>query len=370
MIKGLLRFIIAIIFILSGFVKVVDLVGFSFKMEEYFAPNVFNMPFFEKFALPLSIFVVVLELLLGFMLLIKLKLKFTLSALIALCIFFGFLTFYSAYYNVVTDCGCFGDAIKFTPWQSFVKDIVLLLGLIIVFFLYRKDFKKKDAYSYSPKKESGNKFKYILLGVFSVAMILVGAHGIVHEPAIDFRDYKIGTDLKAEKAKINKNPSEYKTFYSLKNSKTGAVLKVNQDDYIKKTEYWAEGSPWKIEEGKNESVLVKEGYKSEIAKFKIEDPTGQEMTAEIINAPKAIIVFSYHPQNVSPELIKELEARVKTQGATVVYGVSTLPNTFKTIKNLMMDATAIKTIARSNPFVLILENGKIVDKQPAKDYLK
>ncbi|KAA0128537.1 DoxX family protein [Chryseobacterium sp. SN22] len=370
MLKGLLRFVIAVIFILSGFVKAVDLVGFSFKMEEYFSPTVFNMPFFEKFALPLSIVVVVLELLLGFMLLIKLKLKFTLSALIALCVFFGFLTFYSAYYNVVTDCGCFGDAIKFTPWQSFIKDVVLLIGLIIVFIMYGKDFKKKDAYSYSLKKETGNKFKYILLGVFTIALILVGAHGIVHEPLIDFRDYKIGTDLKAEKAKINKNPSEYKTFYSLKNAKTGETVKVNQDDYIKETKYWAEGSPWKIEEGKNESVLIKEGYKSEIVKFKIEDPNGQELTEEIINAPKAVLVFSYHPQSVSPELLKRLEAKVKTRNATAVYGVSTLPNTFKTIKNAMMDGTAIKTIARSNPFVLILENGKIVDKQPAKDYLK
>ncbi|KQT26224.1 doxx family protein [Chryseobacterium sp. Leaf405] len=370
MIKGLLRFIIAIIFILSGFVKAVDLVGFSFKMEEYFAPNVFDMPFLEKFALPLSVFVVVLELFLGFMLLVKLKLKFTLSALIALCIFFGFLTFYSAYFNVVTDCGCFGDAIKFTPWQSFIKDIVLLVGLIIVFILYRNDFKKTDAYSYSDKKESSNTLRYILLGVFSIVMILVGAHGIVHEPAIDFRDYKIGTDLKAEKAKINKNPSEYKTFYSLKNSKTGEILKVNQDDYIKETKYWAEDSPWKIEEGKNESVLVKEGYKSEIAKFKIEDPTGLDMTQEIINAPKAILVFSYHPQDISPELLKQIEGKVKAQKASVVYGVSTLPNTFKTIKNAMMDGTAIKTIARSNPFVLILQNGKIIDKQPAKDYLK
>ncbi|MGC5744215.1 BT_3928 family protein [Chryseobacterium sp. NFX27] len=369
MIKGLLRFIIAVIFILSGFVKAVDLVGFSFKMEEYFAPPVFNMPFLEKFALLFSIIVVVLELFLGFMLLLKLKLKFTLSALIALCIFFGFLTFYSAYFNVVTDCGCFGDAIKFTPWQSFIKDIVLLAGLIILFILYRKEISKKDPYDNSTKESSG-KFKYILLGLFSVIMMYIMAQGIIHEPLIDFRDYKTGTDMKAEKEKINKNPSEYKTFYSLKNQKTGEVLKVNQDDYIKETKYWAEGSPWKIEEGKNESVLTKEGYKSEIVKFKIEDPTGVDLTDEIINAPKAVLVFSYHPKEVSAELIQKVEAKVNAQKGAVIYGISTEPNTFKTIKNAMMDGTAIKTIARSNPFVLILEKGKIVDKQPAKDYTK
>ncbi|MEY8759424.1 BT_3928 family protein [Chryseobacterium tongliaoense] len=368
MIKGLLRFIIAVIFILSGFVKAVDLVGFSFKMEEYFSPAVFNMPFFEKFALLFSVIVVVLELFLGFMLLLKLKLKFTLSALIALCIFFGFLTFYSAYYNVVTDCGCFGDAIKFTPWQSFIKDVVLLAGLIILFVLYRKDFVKKDEYSNT--KKSPSKFKYWILGLFSLVMIYIMAQGIMHEPLIDFRDYKIGTDIKSEKEKIAKNPSEYKTFYSLKNQKTGEVLKVNQDDYIKETKYWAEGSPWKIEEGKNESVLVKEGYKSEIVKFKIEDPTGIELTEEIIRAPKAVLVFSYHPKDVPADLLQKVEAKVNAQKGAVIYGVSTDQNTFKTIKNAMMDGTAIKTIARSNPFVLILQNGKIIDKQPAKDFIK
>lgn len=367
MIKGLLRIVIAVIFILSGFVKAVDLVGFSFKMEEYFSPSVFNMPFLEKFALLFSIIVVVLELLLGFMLLLKLKLKTTLSALIALCIFFGFLTFYSAYFNVVTDCGCFGDAIKFTPWESFVKDVVLLVGLLILFILYRKEFNKKDAYGND--KPANNKAKWIVLGILSAIMAVIMAIGIINEPIIDFRDYKIGTDLKAEKEKINKNPSEYKTFYSLKNTKTGEILKVNQDDYVNKTEYWEEGSPWKIEEGKNESVLVKEGYKSEIVKFKIEDPTGADLTDEIINAPKAILVFSYHPKQVSPELLQKVEAKVNAQKNAVIYGVSTDQTTFKTIKNGMMDGTAIKTIARSNPFILVLENGKIVDKQPAKNYV-
>ncbi|MBO6183559.1 MAG: DoxX family protein [Chryseobacterium sp.] len=368
MIKGLLRFIIAVIFIASGFVKAVDLVGFSFKMEEYFSPSVFNMPFLEKFALLFSIIVVVLELFLGFLLLLKLKLKFTLSALIALCVFFGFLTFYSAYFNVVTDCGCFGDAIKFTPWESFVKDVVLLVGLIILFVLYRKEFKKKDAYSDNNKPEN-NKFKSVAFGAFCGIMIVIMTIGIINEPIIDFRDYKIGTDLKAEKAKIDKNPSEYKTIYSMKNSKTGEVLKVNQDDYVNQTKYWEEGSPWKIEEGKNESKLIKEGYKSEIGKFKIEDPTGIDLTEEIINAPKAILVFSYHPKEVSPELIKKIEAKVNAQKGAVIYGVSTDQNTFKTIKNAMMDGTAIKTIARSNPFVLVLEKGKIIDKQPAKYYV-
>ena len=358
--KNILRIIIALIFIASGFVKAVDVVGFSFKLEEYFAPDVFNMPFLEKQALPIAIFVVALELILGFMLLLKLRLKFTLTALIALCVFFAFLTFYSAYFNKVTDCGCFGDAIKFTPWQSFIKDMILLFGLMILWFLYRKNWDDL----------SGLKMKRIALAVFAFIMMMVTAHGILHEPLIDFRDYKIGTDLNLEKQKIAANPSQYKTFYSLKNSKTGEVLVVNQDDYVNDKKYWEEGSPWKIETGKDETKLVKQGYASEISKLKLEDNNGNDYTDRILHAPKAVLVFSYAPLKADQNLISKTEAKLKTIKGAEIFGVSTNPNTFKTINNVVMDGTAIKTIARSNPFVLTLQNGKIVDKQSAKDYIK
>ena len=359
--KHFLRIIIALIFIASGFVKAVDVVGFSFKLEEYFSPSVFNMPLLESQALPIAIFVVVLELVLGLMLLLRIRLKFTLFALISLCVFFAFLTFYSAYFNKVTDCGCFGDALKFTPWQSFVKDLILLIGLILLWFLYRNQFQLLQ-----PKNPS----KYVALSIFSIVMGFVIAHGILHEPLIDFRDYKIGTDLNAEKSKIEKDPSEYKTFYSLKNSKTGEVLEVNQDDYVNDKKYWEEGSPWKIEEGKTTSKIVKEGYSSEISKFKPETPEGLELTSEILKSPKAILIFSYKPYEADQTLIAKTEAKAKTQKDALILGISTQTNTFKTINNAIMDATAIKTIARSNPFVLTLQNGKIVDKMSAKDFLK
>ena len=359
--KHILRIIVAVVFIASGFVKAVDVVGFSFKLEEYFSPSVFNMPFMESQALPLAIFVVALELILGFMLLLKIRLKFTLAALIALCVFFGFLTFYSAYFNKVTDCGCFGDAITFTPWESFVKDLILLLGLLLLWVMYRNQFQLLEA-----KKQ----VKFIALSLFVVLMGLITLHGILHEPLIDFRDYKIGTDLNAEKANIEKEPSEYKTFYSLKNDKTGETIELNQDEYVADKKYWAEGSIWKIEESKTTSKIVKQGYKSEISKFKPESVDGIDLTPEILQAKKAILIFSYKPIDADREILTKTEAKANTQKDALTYGISTNPNTFKTIENAVMDGTGIKTIARSNPFVLILQNGKIVDKIPAKDYLK
>ncbi|WP_034690620.1 BT_3928 family protein [Kaistella palustris] len=359
--KTLLRILLALIFIASGFVKAVDVVGFSFKLEEYFSPSVFNMPFFEKQALLLAVVVVVFELLLGLMLLLRIRLKITLAALIALCVFFAFLTFYSAYFDKVTDCGCFGDAVKFTPWQSFFKDIALLLGLVATWFLYRHHFNLLE-------KERPS--KYLVFTVFVLIFGMVITYGILHEPLIDFRDYSIGTDLKAEKANIEKNPSEYKTFYSLKNSKSGEILVVNQDEYVNDKKYWEEGSPWTIEEGKSTSKIVKQGYESEISKFKPETVEGIDLTPEILAAPKALLLFSYHPESADREIISHAEQKISQQKDALSYGISTNPSTFKILANAVMDGTAIKTIARSNPFVLTLEHGIITDKRSAKDYLK
>lgn len=359
--KSILRYIIALLFIASGFVKAVDVVGFSFKLEEYFSPTVFNMPFFETLSLPIAIVVVALELVLGFMLLLKLHIKKVLIAMIALCIFFAFLTFYSAYFNKVTDCGCFGDAIKFTPWQSFIKDIVLLFGLLVLWSLYRKEF---------VSNENKSSLRKTLLVVSMVATAFVIGWGIIYEPLIDFRSYKIGVDMHSEKEKIAKDPDEYKTFYTLKNKKTGEEKEVNQDDYVNDKNYWSEGTPWGIVSDKTLSKIVKEGYKSEIGKFKIEDIQSKtDVTEELLHAPKAIVLFSYNPKEADAEILHKAEEKLASTKGALTYGVSPSGEPFKKIKAGSMDGTAIKTIARSNPFVLIIENGEIIDKIPAKNYI-
>ena len=131
------RIFVGVLFIISGLIKLNDPVGFSFKLEEYFSQGVLNLPFLMPLALGISIFVVIVEVILGVLLLIGFKPKFTVWSLLLMIVFFTFLTFYSAYFNKVTDCGCFGDAVKLTPWESFTKDIILLI-LILVLFIGRK----------------------------------------------------------------------------------------------------------------------------------------------------------------------------------------------------------------------------------------
>jgi uncharacterized membrane protein YphA (DoxX/SURF4 family) len=105
------RIFVGLLFIISGLIKLNDPVGFSYKLAEYFGEPVFNIPFLVPFALGLALFLVIVEVVLGVMLLIGYKSKFTIGSLLLMIVFFTFLTFYSAYYDVVKDCGCFGDAL-------------------------------------------------------------------------------------------------------------------------------------------------------------------------------------------------------------------------------------------------------------------
>src|SRR5690606_35509059 len=129
---GISRFIVGILFIVSGLVKLNDPVGFSFKLKDYFAPEVLDLEFLVPYALLIAIILVITEVLLGIALLLGYFKKFTLWALMLMIVFFTFLTFYSAYFNKVTDCGSFGDAIPLTPSESVTKDVILLFLILIL----------------------------------------------------------------------------------------------------------------------------------------------------------------------------------------------------------------------------------------------
>jgi uncharacterized membrane protein YphA (DoxX/SURF4 family) len=94
--------------------------------------NPFSTYLLVPFALGLALFLVIVEVVLGVMLLIGYQSKFTIGSLLLMIVLFTFLTFYSAYFDVVKDCGCFGDALKLKPWESFMKDVVLLFFILFI----------------------------------------------------------------------------------------------------------------------------------------------------------------------------------------------------------------------------------------------
>src|SRR5882762_10845104 len=182
------RFFVGGLFIFSGLIKLNDPVGTQIKMEEYF--EVFAQDFgsffhvFIPWSLEIGMVMIVLEIALGVAILLFYRMTLTTWVLLGLTIFFTFLTFYSAYFNKVTDCGCFGDAIKLTPWQSFSKDIVLMVFVSHLVW-YRR--------SYIPALRT-REGDGLIIGVVALSLFL-GIHAVNHLPFIDFRAYRVGNNI-------------------------------------------------------------------------------------------------------------------------------------------------------------------------------
>lgn len=344
-----------LIFFLSGLVKAVDLRGFSFKLAEYFSPGVFNLPFLDPFTVPIAAFVVLAECVCGLMLLCNQRPKFSVRMLLGLCIFFAFLTFYSAYFNKVTDCGCFGDAIKLTPWQSFYKDLILLVLLVGLHFSLR----------HHPENQQRSNVGKVIFTVMLAATAIVAAIGLVREPLIDFRDYKIGTDISAEKRKLKENPDVYATFYTLKNSADGKQFEVSTEEYLAKN-LW-QNNQLQIVEGSTRQKLIKKGYQSELNKFSLLGQDGTDETAQILAKHNVLLILQYKKSDdkISTAEITALQSAYPKHE---IYGVS--PDgkllTGLGLPDLIADGTVLKTIARSNPAVVALKNGKISAKGPLR----
>ena len=125
------RLLIGVVFIFSGFVKAVDPMGSTYKFIDYF--NAFHLSFLEGLALPLAIVLSSIELVLGVSLLLGYRMKITSWIVLLFIAFFTVLTFILAIFNPVSDCGCFGDALILTNWQTFYKNVLLKISILLKF---------------------------------------------------------------------------------------------------------------------------------------------------------------------------------------------------------------------------------------------
>ena len=346
------RIFVGILFIISGLIKLNDPVGFSFKLGDYFAPDVLNLPFLEPFALAIAVFVVIFEGVLGVMLLLGFKKKFTLWTLLLMIVFFTFLTFYSAYFNKVTDCGCFGDAIKLTPWQSFTKDIILLVFILILFAGKR-----------FINPIFSNKTNTIF---FVLSVILCGFMGywvLNHLPLKDFRAYKVGTNIKkAMEIPENAPKSEYEMSFIYK------VNGENKEFSMEELGNLPEGAEFVDRKEK----LIREGFTPAIQNFTIEkDDT--DYTNEVLDEPKIILVIAYDLEKSCEkglEKINSVQQTATAKGYKIIGLTSTLEETYQPIleqNNVQIpffatDKVVLKTIERANPSFVVLHKGTIVQK--------
>ena len=337
------RYAVGALFIFSGIIKVNDPIGTQIKLTEYFEVFASDIaPFFEWFvpgALFLSVFLSVLEVVLGIALILGYRMKITSWTLLAIIVFFTFLTFYSAYFNKVTDCGCFGDAIKLTPWQSFYKDIVLLIFITIIFWQKEK---------YQPW--FGARFREVKIIGVTVFMTGFAIYAIRHLPFIDFRAYKVGNHLPS--LMQNSEPLRYK--YIMK--KDGK-------------EYEFETYPTDPEYEYIDAKLINPEAAAKITDLNVWEGDN-DYTEELLKGTKLILIV-HQVEKVSTKKIDRLRnLTYHNDGYETWILTSSGYETFETFRHkyqlaapyFFADATVLKTMVRSNPGVVLLKDGTVIEK--------
>lgn len=307
-ITHIVRFLVGALFIFSGFVKLVDPLGSAYKFEEYFGADVLNLEFLIPYALPFAILLILVELLLGIALLIGSKIKITLWSLFGITAFFLFLTWYSATYDKVTDCGCFGDAVTLSPWETFYKNVVFMVLLALLIFQQKHI-----------QPLGNNIFRSGALVVATLACFFIIYQSLNYLPVIDFRPYAEGKNIR--------EGMEYKD--------DGELPPVH-DLYLES------------DNGDDLTEIILEAPKALlIIANELEHAPAEAWQDLVLHAKKAkekgYIVYAV--SSSSSALFKETHQK------------HALP-----FEILFCDGTTLKTMCRANPGILILNEATVVSK--------
>ncbi|MBU1373418.1 MAG: DoxX family protein [Bacteroidetes bacterium] len=358
------RILVGLLFIFSGLIKLNDPLGFSYKLEEYF--EVFHLIFLNQLAVFLSIFLCALEVIFGVLLLTGFYAKKVAWGLLLLIVFFTFLTFYSAFFDVVKTCGCFGDAIPLTPWQSFSKDLVLLIFIVFIFI-------KKDDINPLSSNKSVQFWSSTLVVVLTV---LFGLYTYTFLPIIDFLPYKVGVSIpNAMKIPEGAPQDEYVIIYTLKNKKTSEQKEMTDKEYLQTKIY--ENKDWELVSS-SAPKLVKAGYQPKIKDLNIYDSQGVNYTQEILDNPYYnLVAVAWNLDKTNQKSLGDINAIAIN--AVENFNIRTILLTSNSAQDagklskkikLMMevfyaDAVPLKSMVRSNPGLILLKNGIVINKWPA-----
>ena len=354
------RAIVGILFIFSGLVKANDPLGLSYKMQEFFevwaqTPGLKNtMDWLHNYALPFSILMITLEIVVGVGILLGLWKKFFSLLLLVLIIFFSFLTGYAVLSGKIATCGCFGDCIPLTAMQSFIKDLILLLLILIIFF---------GTKYIKPVLTPAANFFIIIISV----LIVLGFQWFVmrHLPVVDCLPFKKGNNL-VELRKIPANAIPDKKDFKFIYKKNG-----EQQEFTRKN---IPDSTWEFVS--REDIIVEKGFNNEppVKDFYLSTSSGNDSTEAILNTKGQYYLFfvkdfsagtGYWLDNF---IAVNSMAKQKNTPLYIVASQASAAQQFFNERNnyglpiLSLDATALKTAARTNP-ELYLMNGPVVENK-------
>jgi len=373
----IIQFLLGALFLFSGFVKAVDPLGTAYKMHDYFTAFEADFSslkwlwtFMNDTVNFWAVFMLVFELVLGLALIIGWRPKLTLWLSLLLTFFFTFLTGYTylsgytvkQWYNPfswvfnekemkVTDCGCFGDFMKLKPYTSFYKDVILDFVILFLFF------GRRHMYTLVAGK-IGN----VLIGAGTVASLLLCFSNYMWGlPMIDFRPYAIGKSIKEG---ITLPPDAVKDSIVMVfiYEKDGKQVELGMDD-LKTID-----STYKFVDRKDK--VIREGDRPAIHDFNIASADGTNITEDVLSQKNVFLLVAYdisHSNESVQGKVNDFVALAQQNGVEFIALTGSVPaevDKFRHEHNSMFeyyycDATALKTMIRSNPGLMLLNNGTV-----------
>lgn len=356
---GISRTLLGLVFIFSGAVKAIDPLGTVYKIEDYL--KAFGGFFTEL--LPMAEVaawgLIILELLLGVCMVLNVRTQWTSWISLIFYLVMTPLTLYIALTNPVSDCGCFGDAVVLTNWQTFSKNVVLITLAIILVALRKRT-----------RQLWSNWMEVVLATLTIIAAIAFMTWTRLHLPVKDFRPYKIGNHLPTlmeypEDAK----PDVYE--YSFVYEKDGVEQTFTLDNYPKGDSTWTFV--------RSNSKLIKKGYEPPIHDFEIINAEGEDLTWDILESEEPItLVVMYDLAKADKKQMKKVEAllgdeAMRQEGDEAGVYILTGSGTDEIINFSLeypalsdcictCDPVTLKTIVRANPGVIVVQNGIVIDK--------
>jgi uncharacterized membrane protein YphA (DoxX/SURF4 family) len=348
----IIRWIVGLLFIFSGLIKANDPLGLSYKMQEFF--EAWNWYAFNDYTLALSLVMNVFEVLAGVAVIIGWRMQLFSWLLLLLIIFFAFLTGYALFSGKIKTCGCFGDCLPLTPAQSFTKDLVLFV-LILILFINRKKI--------SSPVISFAAVTFLLVCIVSVSILQ--AYVMKHLPLIDCLPYKKGNNiLKEMQPPPNAVPDSVVMVFKYR--KNGKV-----------TEYTADNLPADLDStyefiDRSDKIVRKGNATPAITDFALFSLNGTDTSSAILNSTQySVMLFAKDFENFSKwnnAGFKNLQTQLQQKNIPLFIitadrrNAETLFGNRKNITVLLCDGTVIKTAARVNPTYFIMKGADILDK--------
>lgn len=342
------RMLTGLLFVFSGFVKGIDPMGTAFKFGDYF--SAFNMEFLDVMAVPLSITLCLVEFITGMMLLSGSMVRLASWMAALFMALFTPLTLILAIFNPVSDCGCFGDAIHLTNWQTFFKNVAITLLVVFVFI-------RRDDRSGTLSLKAGLNFTLIFVFLFLLFM----RYNLACLPLIDFRPYKVGTNLpEAMAIPHDAEPDRYDIRFIYE--KDGLQKEFTLYDYP------SDDTAWKFIDQK--SVLISKGYEPPIHDFTLMTREGADMTEEVTGHKGDILLMVARRLEKSDRdgLVKGYDLGIALRESETKFYIVTATTPEKAaglvtgFNALYADETTLKTVIRSDPGFILLHNGTVTAK--------